>query len=281
MKRMRIGLSWLRRWMLVVFLAMPLVGCGSMLSREDEIRLGEENAPKFLAASGGAVADAQLNAYVAQVGMKMVEQVPVDQRRGLPWEFYVADSSIINAFALPGGKIFITRGLMDRLSNEAELAAVLGHEVGHVVHEHIGKQMSQQAITQGLLSVVGSVTDTQWVDILGGTAGNLYLLKYGRGQELEADRAGLHYLAQAGYNPAGMLGVLLVLQKAGSGGRSIEMFSTHPHPETRIEQIRELIATEFAGTQDNPQYVLNEAQYQANAMQRLNKLPPPKHTGGE
>ncbi|MDH3584139.1 MAG: M48 family metalloprotease, partial [Phycisphaerae bacterium] len=141
-----------------LILGLPLVGCGnmSMLSREQEIALGEQHAPRFLSEGGGEVRDATTNNYVASIGQKLVAALPPEHRRKMPWEFRVLDSAVINAFALPGGKVFISRGLLEKLENEAELAGVLGHEIGHVTAQHIGKQMTQQMMIKTGLSILTS-----------------------------------------------------------------------------------------------------------------------------
>ena len=262
----------------VIFvMTQPLVGCGvSMLSAEQEVAIGEENAPKFRAQQGGAVPDAQLNAYVTEIGMKMVKHIASAEQRKFPWEFNVLNSSTVNAFALPGGKIFITRGLMEKLSNEAELAGVLGHEVGHVVEKHVGKQMTQAMILKYGLDLASQYSESQWVSVIGGTGGQLYLLRFGRSQELEADSVGMDYMIRAGYDPKGLVGVMKVLAGAG-GGRTLEMLSTHPHPESRIIQANQFLGEKYADTQNNPKYILGKEAYETRALARLRKLGPPKH----
>lgn len=254
---------------------LPATGCGgSALSREQEIQLGEENAPKFLSEGGGPVPSPEVRDYVSDVGNKLLAHIPPEAKRDLPWEFQVINSSQINAFALPGGKVFMSRGLMERLSNEAELAAVLGHEIGHVVAEHIGKQMSQAMGLQVGLAVLGAATETQWAEALGGVGGQLYLLRFGRGQETEADDLGMTYMVRAGYDPRGMLGVHRVLIEASGSGAAVEFLSTHPDPKNRLEAAEDRIQREFRNTVNNPQYTLAPQPYQARALAPLSKLPP-------
>ena len=260
-----------------------LSGCGAnFISTEREIALGEQAAPQFLSEGGGAIPDPLVMKYVSEVGRKVLAAVPDEERRDLPWEFHVLNSQVLNAFALPGGKVFISRGLMVKLSNEAELAAVLGHEVGHVIHEHIGKQMTHQAVQSTVINVAvgaaGQMSDSQWISVLGAgaeTGGQLYLLSFGREQELEADEAGLRLMVRAGYDPRGLLGVLRVLQEASGTAGGLEILSTHPHPENRVAQAEELISTRYAGAVNNPQYVLGPEAYQSKALGPLSRLPPP------
>ena len=254
--------------------SLPLAGCGgSALTTEQEIALGEEHAPKFLSEGGGPVPSAEVRTYVSEVGRKMVAQIAPDEQRDLPWEFQAINHAQINAFALPGGKVFISRGLMERLSSEAELAAVLGHEVGHVVAQHIGKQMQQAMGLQIGLAVIGAATETQWAEALGGVGGQLYLLKFGRSQETEADNIGMTYMVRAGYDPTGMLSVHRVLIDASGGGGAVEFLSTHPDPRNRLESAQDRIEREFRHTQNNPQFRLDEQAYRARALDPLRKLP--------
>ncbi len=262
--------------LLVALTAIPLTapGCGSALSREQEIALGEQNAPQFLKQGGGEVPSPEVQTYVSQIGQKIVKQIKPEQERDLPWEFHVINSPEINAFALPGGKVFISRGLLEKMNNEAQLAAVLGHEVGHVVAQHIGKQMSQQMGLELGLGVIGAVTDTQWAQVLGGVGGQLYLLRFSRSQETEADDIGMTYMVRAGYNPVAMTNVHQILMEAAGGGGAIDFLSTHPDPQARYEAARARIQREYQFTQNNPQYVLNEQAFQARALAPLRKLPP-------
>jgi predicted Zn-dependent protease len=242
----------------------------NMLSESQEVSIGNEAAPQFIEQGGGKVPDAGVQAYVSSVGMKLAAS---SERADLPWEFFTLNSPIINAFALPGGKVFITRGLMEKLSNEAELAAVLGHEVGHVTAQHIGQRMSQAKILEIGLQVVGAVSEQSWIDTALGTGGNLYLLKYGRDQESQSDALGLRYMTQNGYDPRAMLGVMQVLQEAG-GGNGIEMLQTHPLPQTRIDRVSDMINKDYAQTLNDPKYTLQPTPYQQQALTPLKKLPP-------
>ncbi len=261
---------------LAITTTIPLTGCGSALTREQEIALGEHHGPRFLKEGGGKLPDATVNAYVTSIGRKIVTQIQSEERKSLPWEFHVLNSKILNAFALPGGKVFISRGLLEKLKNEAELAGVLGHEVGHVVGEHIGKQMQKQALVQTGLSVLGAATESGWAEILGGVGGNLYLLKFGRGQESESDAYGVKYLISAGYDPRGMLGVIQVLRDAAAGGGNLEILSTHPDPARRFADTERLIMTQYSGALNNPKFVLNESAFRVNVLDRLKNIPAPK-----
>jgi predicted Zn-dependent protease len=255
----------------------------NFISTEQEISLGTQAEPQFLSEYGGEIPSAEVRAYVSDLGQRLAA---VSERRDLPWEFHVIDSSVINAFALPGGKVFMSRGLMEKLNSEAELAGVLGHEIGHVTAQHIGQQMSQAMAVQGLataVGVAGQATNNDYLAALGvGTqaGGTLYLLKFGRDQESQADELGVRYMARLGYNPMGQVRVMEVLKAASGGGGGIEMLQTHPLPETRIKRLTKHIQQTFPDYNDPSKYRTNEAEYRSRALSVLAKLPRAKH-GGE
>jgi len=223
-----------------------------LMGREEAIATGTELAPQLTAEYGGAVSDRDAAAYVREIGERMARTTEGDFP-SLPWEFTLLDSDVINAFALPGGKVFISRGLAARMRNEAQLAGVLGHEIAHVTARHVNDRMVQTAAAQGgqvlvdaLLS--GSSGAIQQIGQAAyGLGGQGVLLSYGRGQELESDALGMRYMSNVGYNPRGQRQVMEILASAtGGGGRPAEFLSTHPYPETRTERIDELLSTTFA-----------------------------------
>lgn len=278
---------------LVLALVAPaLVGCVTnaatgrsqlnTLSREDEIALGEQGQQELVPQYGGPVQDAALQAYVREVGMKMVPYVEGDYA-SLPWEFTLLDSEVINAFALPGGKVFLTRGLASRLKSEAEMAGVLGHEIGHVTAEHADKRISSQLIFTGLLvgaSIAAGYSDDDLVKVgvpvLVGVGGQGFLLKFGRDEEYESDSLGMRYMTKAGYNPEGQARVMEILAEASKGPREWEMLSTHPYPENRVRRARDIIQKQFPQTVDNPQYGFFQQEYERRMLEPLRRLPPPK-----
>jgi len=250
-----------------------------VLSREQEIALGSEAQPELIAQYGGPVSDYESQAYVSEVGMSLVEHVEADYGE-LPWEFTLLDSDQVNAFALPGGKVFITRGLARRLDSEAELAGVLAHEVGHVTAEHADQRVSQQFIISGI--VVGATaaagqSDQGWIQagvpLLVGAGGQGFLLKWSRGEELEADSLGLRYMTRAGYDPRGLVGVMEALADAsGGGGRGLEFLSTHPHPDTRIEELRQAIDEDYPQSPDG-EWRQGAERYENRLLDRLQSAP--------
>ena len=277
---------------LVILLAGVLGACSTnratgkrqlnLLSPQQEISLGDEAAPQFLQDNGGPIPSEPIQQYVRNIGMELAA---LSERPNLPWEFHVLDSSVINAFALPGGKVFMSRGLMARLDNEAQLAGVLGHEIGHVTAKHINDQMAQRLAVSGVLAGLGvaaEMTNEQWLQVLGIGAqvgGSVYLLKFGREDEIEADSLGLRYMSRAGYNPVGQLQVMQILKNASAGPGSLEILSTHPLPDTRIRRIEQIIKKEYPQYEDPGAYQFNFDRYRVQVLEPLAKLPPPKHGG--
>jgi len=204
-----------------------------------------------------------------------MELAALSERPDLPWEFTVLDSKVINAFALPGGKVFITREMLSRMQDEAQLAGVLGHEVGHVTAQHAGQRLSQQLVLTGIVIGVGEATDDDIWPLLAGTGTQLYGLSFSRSNESQSDMLGLRYMTRAGYDPRGLIGVMRILKEASGDANPPEFLSTHPLPDTRIDEIEQLIETEYAYTRDNPQFVRNADRFQRNVLNRLNDLPPP------
>ena len=285
-----------------VLVALGAVGCTvnpatgerifTLYSWGQETQLGAQAFAPMVQEYGGEVPDAQLRDYTTRVGLSLVPHIEEGVPE-LPWTFTLLDSDVINAFALPGGKVFMSRGLAERLTSEAEFAAIIGHEIGHVTARHGNQRMSQQiAFTTGL--AVGALAiDAAGEDSKLGQygryavpalsmGGSVVLLSYGREQELEADMLGVRYMTRAGYDPIGALGVQMLLQQASSGnpGPFGDLLATHPSSESRIAQIRSLLAGEYAFTQNNPNFQQHEARYQREFLGRLSKLPRPEPREG-
>jgi beta-barrel assembly-enhancing protease len=222
------------------------------MTPEQEIALGYQSAPQMAAQMGGISRNAQAVALVQRVGEHLVRQ-SVAAKSPYKFSFHVlADPKTVNAFALPGGPVFITEGLLRLLKSEAELAGVLGHEIGHVIARHSSERLAKQQLTQGLLGalVVGSgdFTTAQ----IGQVVGSMINMSYGREDEIESDALGIRIMAEAGYDPRGMIRVMEVLAKASGGSRQPEFMSTHPAPENRSERIKEAIAKQYpSGVPEN------------------------------
>jgi predicted Zn-dependent protease len=215
------------------------------MSPEQEIAVGLKSAPEMAAQMGGLSRNPQARALVEKVGARLVSQ-SIAAKSPYKYSFHVlADPKTVNAFALPGGPIFITEGLLRQLGTEGELAGVLGHEIGHVIARHSSERLAKQQLTQGLLGalVVGSgdYTSAQ----LGQMVGSMINMKYGREDELESDALGLRIAAEAGYDPRSMIRVMEVLAKASGGSRQPEFASTHPAPENRAARIQEQLKKLF------------------------------------
>lgn len=263
----------------------------NVLSRAEEIAIGQESMPELIDAYGGEVPHAGAREYVAEIGMSIARHTEADYP-GLPWEFTLLNSSVINAFALPGGKVFITRALVERMENEAELAAVLGHEIGHVTARHANEQISKRLIAAGVavgVAVAAGQSDNDLVKygvpaVVGAGTG-LFILKFGRDDELESDRLGMRYIAEAGYDPAAMIEVMLILEEASSGGgQQMEILSTHPLPSTRIERARGRLSTGGYAPPPPGGYRTDADEFRRRLLQPLESLgpavSPPAESGG-
>jgi predicted Zn-dependent protease len=221
---------------------------------EQERALGLEAAPEMAAKMGGEVdprSDPRA-AFVAQVGAQIVQRSDASRSNYADNFHYhlLSDANTINAFALPGGQIFITRALFDRLQTEAQLAGVLGHETGHVVARHSAEQMAKGELGQSLSTAfaIGSSDGSnrgQMAALAGMMANQMLQLHYSRDDELQADALGLKYMIQTGYDPSAMLAVMETLKSAARGGRQPQIFSTHPDPDARIAQIREFLQRNY------------------------------------
>ncbi|MDZ7266472.1 MAG: M48 family metalloprotease [candidate division KSB1 bacterium] len=221
------------------------------ITAEQEIALGLQSAPQMAAQFGGLHPDQRAQALVDAVGQRLVQSSAAAQTP-YPFEFsLLADEQTVNAFALPGGPIFITAALFERLQTEGQLAGVLGHEIGHVVARHSAEHIAKQQLTQGLTgALVLSTYDpdnpgSRQTAQIARVVGQLLNMKYGREDELESDRLGVRFLADAGYDPRALIGVMQILAEAGAGARQPEFFSTHPNPENRIAQIEAAIQERF------------------------------------
>ena len=215
------------------------------LKPEEEIALGLKSAPEMAAQMGGLSNNAQTRSRVQRLGAELVRD-SFASKSPYRFSFHVlADPRTINAFALPGGPIFITEGLLRQLRSEGELAAVLGHEIGHVIARHSSEHLAKAQLTQGLIGAAVVGTGDYTTAQIGQVVGSLVNMRYGRDDELESDALGIRIVAEAGYDPRSMIGVMETLAKASSGSRQPEFFSTHPHPENRQARIREEIAKRF------------------------------------
>ena len=227
-----------------------------LISESEEIAMGRE-ADGPITESFGLYESEALQALVTNLGNEMASR---SERPALPWSFKLVDDPMVNAFALPGGFIFITRGIMAALNSEAELAGVIGHEIGHVTARHSASQMSRQQFQQIGLGV-GSILSSDVASVAGVLSAGLGLLnlRYSRGDESQSDELGVRYMSREGYDPNALVGVFQPLALAGGGGGSVPGWATtHPDPVNREADIREIIA---ASGQDYSEYIRRGEEY--------------------
>lgn len=221
------------------------------MSVGQEIALGLQAAPEMAAQYGGLDPDPEAQQMVKQVGQRILAGSAAGKSE-YQFDFHLlADPETINAFALPGGQVFITNGLLRRLTTEGQLAGVLGHEIGHVVGRHGAEQMAKAQLTQGLTGAAVIATydpndpNSRASAQVAMLVGQLVTMKFGRDDETESDRLGVRFLAESGYDPRAMLVVMQVLAEASQGAAPPEFFSTHPNPENRMEVIEAAIRERF------------------------------------
>jgi predicted Zn-dependent protease len=215
------------------------------LTMEQEIALGLKSAPQMAAQFGGVSRNEEAMRRVQAVGARLVAG-SVAAKSDYRFSFNVlADPRTVNAFALPGGPIFITEGLLLLLRTEAEVAGVLGHEIGHVLARHSAEHLAKQQLTQGLIGAVVVGSGDYSAGQMAQVVGSLINMKYGREDELEADRLGVRIMAEGGYDPRALLRVMEVLAQASGGARQPEFMSTHPDPGNRRERIQAEIDKRF------------------------------------
>ncbi|MDA9774032.1 M48 family metallopeptidase [Saprospiraceae bacterium] len=208
---------------------------------EEEVALGLQSAPQMAKQHGGFHPDQRAQDFVDQVGYRLVSGVNKVMNSDYKFDFHLlADARTVNAFALPGGQVFITQALFERLGTEDQLAGVLGHEVGHVIHRHGAERMAKSGFIQGLVQsvMIGSGGDPSMANIAN-MIGQYTSMKYGRDQELESDDYGVYIMMESGYNPLELIKVMDILEEASGGSGKPEFQSTHPSPENRRQKIQE------------------------------------------
>jgi len=266
------------KYIAILSLAFIIYGCSvnpvtgkkefMIFSDEQEINFGKEADPDIQWEFGGVYDDSKLSAYINSVGQKTAS---VSDRNKIPYHFQIVDTSVINAFALPGGYVYITRGLLVRLDNEAQLSAVLGHEIGHVNARHSMKRMQSTLGFNMLLALLdqaagGSKSYQEWRGLIktGSSAAFAAVsLGYGRDNEFEADALGTKYADKAGYDPQGMVQLLELLKSLSEREPSSieEFFMSHPKTSDRIKNANGDIAKL---PPQNPVGVIKQTEYKSN-----------------
>lgn len=257
--RIRRGSTWL-----VLVAGITAGGCAlnpatgrnqiMLISESQEIEMGRQYDPQVVA-SIGLYPDSAWQRYIRQIGAPLAA---AGERPGLPWTFRVVDDPGVNAFAVPGGFIYVTRGLLAHVSSEAELASVVGHEIGHVTARHSVSQMSNQQLA-GLGLALGSVVSSGFSRYAGlaNSAMSVLFLKYSRDDERQADDLGLRYLLRTDWDPRAMPGVFRMLEMVGASqgaGGVPTWLATHPSPDNRRENIEQQITAlsrDFSGKVTN------------------------------
>jgi predicted Zn-dependent protease len=221
----------------------------NLLSESQEVEMGKEAKVEAEQTYGVYKGKPELAQYVASVGKQLAAK---SGRPNLPWSYEIVDDASVNAFALPGGPVFITRGILGHLNTEAEMAAVLGHETGHVAARHSANQMSKQQVAQLGLGV-GSILSPAVASAaqVAGAGLQLLFLKYSRDDETQADELGFRYMTEAGYDPTQMIPLFQMLDAVsseGGGGKTPEWLQTHPDPGNRLSATQQRLKTELKGS---------------------------------
>ncbi len=242
----------------------PTTGRSSAFgSIEDDVKLGAQEHPKIVAAFGGEYEDSRVTGYVQNLGRVIAAKTEFPN---LPYRFTVLNSPIVNAFALPGGYVYLTRGLLALASNEAEVAGVLGHEIGHVTARHSAERQTQSIFAQLGLLVLGVATGSQALTDLASVGATAYLQSYSRDQELEADTLGIRYMSKAGWQPEGMVTFLATLREwsqiearlDGRDPNSVDQYNwlaTHPRTLDRVEAAMKAAAVSQEGKVNRDGYL--------------------------
>ncbi len=225
----------------------------AILEEDQEIQLGLQAAPQLVQQHGGPTSRSVHQERVNRIGFRLLtalERELQEKGRSNPYReafqfTLLSDPKLVNAFALPGGQVFITEALYNQLETEGQVAGVLGHEIGHVIMRHGNKQMAKQGLFQGLAGAAGVLGGSEESARAAQMVSHVLSMKYGREAELESDHWGVRLCAMGGYDPRSMIGVMKVLEEAGGGGGTPEFFSTHPKPANRVEYIKQVIQEEF------------------------------------
>jgi predicted Zn-dependent protease len=254
---------------MAVALGSSSVAAFQLLSVQDEIQIGRDAQAELLRELP-QVRDPAVRNYVSSLGRELASHASGAE---YPYTFSTADYKELNAFALPGGPIWINRGVLDAADSEAQVAGVLAHEIAHVAGRHSARQITKSLWTTGILYVVGMMANdsddwrAQAVNVAAMVTAGTVTMKFSRNDEKAADRDGVRLLEQAGYDPRGLLEFMEMLdaQQARSPNAVARFFATHPAPHDRVRSLTALVASS-GGRRDSPEF--------ADAKRRLAQLPP-------
>jgi len=236
-----------------------------LISEDQDVQIGREYAPEVEKQLGGKIKNEALQNYIDSVGQRIAR---ISHRPDWQYHFIAVNHSMVNALALPGGYVFVTKGMLEKLTTEAQLSALLSHEMVHIVARHSSAAMSNQIglsmLIQGL-GAAGALPDSEAGYRLTQLAWQLIDLKYSREQERQADLAGMDYMVRAGYNPYGAVELIQMLEQQDRI-RPIEFLSSHPSPENRITYLTVRAQTRYA---DFSNLRIAKEDYQKDVLNRL------------
>jgi len=233
-----------------------------LLPMQQDIEIGRRYAPEVEKQMGGRIPDESLQDYIDNVGQKIAR---ISHNRDFDYHFTALNDKSVNALALPGGYVFITKGMLEKLTTEAQLASVLAHEVVHIVARDTANMISNQIGIDILFSAAASQKTPRGMLAAADLTRKILSLQYSRNDERIADLGGLNYMVLAGYNPQGMVETIEMLQRQNDLA-PIEFLSTHPSPENRLQYIKEKIKTRYYGIEG---LKTGQQDYNASALQRL------------
>ncbi len=256
-------------WLTSMAAAGAVAGCATdpvtgksqfmLVSESQEIQIDKQYSPLQFSSDYGITQDKKLNQYIERTGKQMAART---HRAHMPYSFQVVNATYVNAYAFPGGSIAITRGILLNLENEAELAALMGHELGHVNARHSAEQMSKGMLSQAVVGSLSAAADMagpgygQMASQLGQIGAGALLASYSRDNEREADALGLEYMTRSGYSSNGFVGLMDMLRSLNKRKPSaIElMFATHPMSDERYQTAVDAVQTKYQNAQGNPLY---------------------------
>jgi predicted Zn-dependent protease len=233
-----------------------------LMSEEQDLQIGKKYAPELEKQMGGRLADEALQNYVNTVGQKVAK---VSHRRSWEYHFVALDDDMVNAFALPGGYVFITKGMLKELKTESQLASVLAHETAHIVARDTAVLMSREIGIDILMAAAVSNRTSSTVGTAADLTRQIIGLRFSRTDEKDADLGGMEYMVRAGYDPAGMVETMQMLQDQQKT-RTIEFFSTHPSPENRVAYLKARINARYLRRQG---LITGKDEFSAAVLDRL------------